>query len=89
VEIRTPLQWKLRVTPTVEIKGLTPTVEICISRISRDKEIMMTEECQECQGEGKVEYERWERYGDTYEPYAEYSVCEWCLGTGQLESDDD
>jgi len=47
------------------------------------------EECQECHGEGMVEYERWERYGDTYEPYAEYSVCEWCLGTGQLESDDD
>jgi elongation factor Tu len=27
--------------------------------------------------------------GDTYEPYAKYSVCEWCLGTGQVESDDD
>lgn len=47
------------------------------------------EECQECQGEGVFDYERWKRYGDTYEPYDEYSVCEWCLGTGQVESDDD
>ena len=45
------------------------------------------EECQECHGEGVCEHERWEKY-DTYEPYAEYSVCEWCLGTGQVESDE-
>jgi len=51
--------------------------------------MMMTEECQECHGEGVVEYERWERYGETYEPYAEDRACENCNGTGQVESDDD
>ena len=48
----------------------------------------MTEECQECQGEGVCEYERWEKY-DTYEPYAEYKACENCNGTGEVESDYD
>jgi len=47
------------------------------------------EQCEECQGEGVCEHERWERYGDTYEPYAEYKACENCNGTGQLESDHD
>ena len=47
------------------------------------------QECDECHGEGVCEHERWERCGDTYEPYAEYKACEWCLGTGQVESDDD
>mgnify|MGYP003653240169 FL=1 len=47
------------------------------------------QECDECCGEGVCEHERWEKYGDTYEPYAEYKACENCNGTGQVESDDD
>lgn len=53
----------------------------------RQGDIIM-QECDECCGEGVCEHERWEKYGDTYEPYAEYRACENCNGTGQVESDE-
>ena len=46
------------------------------------------EECQECQGEGVCEHERWVSVDGAYAPVAEYRACENCNGTGQVESDE-